>query len=129
MPRKKNDGRGKTGGRKAGTPNKDKPLKVFLREHSLDYFSPNLTADDFKSAEFYHTLRERFGDKPFSQYEIDLLAMKPSERVTAELSLLKFHTPQMQASSVDMTVQEQNSTFTDRLKRLAAGENIPSPAE
>ena len=41
MPRQKNDGRGRLGGRTAGTPNKDKPLKTFLREHSLLYFTPD----------------------------------------------------------------------------------------
>ena len=28
----------KTGGRKKGTPNKDNPLKEFIRSHSLAYF-------------------------------------------------------------------------------------------
>ena len=30
----------KTGGRKKGTPNKDNPLKGFIRAHSLSYFEP-----------------------------------------------------------------------------------------
>ena len=30
----------KTGGRKKGTPNKENPLKGFIRAHSLSYFEP-----------------------------------------------------------------------------------------
>ena len=36
----------KTGGRVAGTPNKDKTLKTYLREHSEQYFAPALTWSD-----------------------------------------------------------------------------------
>lgn len=131
MPRKKNDGRGKIegSGRKAGTPNREKPLKTFLREHSLNYFTPNLTVDTIEDGKLAEVLRHRFGDNYFSQYDVDLLCMKASDRVKAEIDLIKFHTPQMQATSVDMSVQEQNASFADRLHRLADGEDIPSPSE
>jgi hypothetical protein len=35
----------------------------------------------------------------------------------------------MQASSVDMTVQETNRAIADRIRRLAAGEDIPPTEE
>lgn len=117
----------KFGGRVKGTPNKDKPLKVFLREHSTDYFTPCILAygmDEYEKIQPY--LKP---EKLYSQYELDLLYMKPADRVSAELSLLKFHTPQMQASSVDMTVQETNRAIADRIRRLAAGEDIPPTEE
>ena len=125
--RKVNDGRGRLGGRKAGTPNQDKPLKVFLREHSLEYFTPNINPRDL--GEDFMVLVERYPGKLFSQYEIDLLGMKPTDRVKAEIDLLKFHTPQMQATAVDMSVTEQNKTLSQRLTRLAKGENISSNEE
>ena len=46
MPRNKDDGRGRLGGRQPGTPNKDKPLKTFLRQHSQNYFETNITVDE-----------------------------------------------------------------------------------
>ena len=44
-------------------------------------------------------------------------------------SLLKFHTPQMQSTSVDMTIVDDNRTLSERIARLAAGEDIASPSE
>lgn len=128
--RKSNDGRGRLGGRKAGTPNQDKPLKVFLREHSLDYFTPNINAENLEWLKDKEgNTPEQFIGRTLSQYEIDLLGMKPTDRVKAEIDLLKFHTPQMQATAVDMTANEQNKTLSQRLSRLANGEEIPSNEE
>ena len=129
MPRKKNDGRGKFGGRKAGTPNKEKPLKTFLREHSLNYFTPNLTVDSITDEKLADALSNRYGDNPFSQYDVDLLCMKASDRVNAELTLLKFHTPQMQATAVDMTQQAANLTVAQRLDRLSKGLEVKPDEE
>lgn len=115
MPRKKGDGRGRLGGRAAGTPNKDKPLKTFLRQHSVEYFTPN---------------KEEIGEdgKPtgriVSQFDIDIATLPPADRVDGELKLLKFHTPQMQSTSVDMNIVDDNRTLSERLARLAAGETI-----
>lgn len=115
MPRKKGDGRGRLGGRQAGTPNKDKPLKTFLRQHSVEYFTPSINEidDDGKPT-----------GRVVSQYDIDVKTLDPASRVDAELKLLKFHTPQMQSTSVDMTVLDDNKTLADRLARLANGEDI-----
>lgn len=104
MPRQKNDGRGRLGGRVAGTPNKEKPLKAILRSHSIDYFTPKWR-EDFK--------------KELSDYEMDLMLAKPNERLSAELALLKYHTPQMQATSVDVAVVDEKKTLSQRLAELA----------
>lgn len=109
----------KTGGRVKGTPNKDKPLKQFLREHSTDYFTPCIPADEVEIIIKSDVLREKYLGKLISQYEIDLLNMKPADRVGAELQLLKYHTPQMQATAVDLTVAEENQTLTQRLIELS----------
>ena len=53
MPRKQGDGRGRLGGRAAGTPNKDKPLKTFLRQHSVKYFTPCIEEIDEKGKKHY----------------------------------------------------------------------------
>ena len=115
MPRKKGDGRGRLGGRAAGTPNKDKPLKTFLRQHSLLYFTPcyEEMGEDGKPT-----------GKMISQFDIDMACLDPVERADAEIKLLKFHTPQMQATSVDMNIVEDNRTLSERLAKLASGENI-----
>ena len=100
MPRQKGDGRGRLGGRVAGTPNKEKPLKSFLRQHSLAYFTPD-------------------SETGLSQYDKDLASMPASDRVDAELKLLNFHTPKMQATTVDMAVTDDKQTLAQRLAKLA----------
>lgn len=82
-----------------GVPNKNKPLKTFLRSHSLDYFTP--------------------GDDGLSAYDRDILKLDPKERVNAELALLKYHTAQMQATAVDVSVADEKVTFAQRLANLA----------
>lgn len=91
----------KTGGRTAGTPNREKPLKTMLREHSLRYFSPN--PDNPGSA---------------SDFDLDILALPPADRAEAELKLLRFHTPQMQATTVDIAAADRNTTIEQRLAAL-----------
>ena len=119
MPRSKGDGRGRLGGRQPGTPNKEKPLKTFLRQHSIDYFTPKIAeTEDGKPT-----------GRIVSQYDIDIKSLDPVSRVDAELKLLKFHTPQMQSTSVDMTVADANQTLVERLARLSAGEDIAAPDE
>lgn len=120
MPRQKGDGRGRLGGRQAGTPNKDKPLKTYLRQHSLEYFTPRIPETDDSGTPTGRLI---------SQYDIDIAALDPATRVDAEVKLLKFHTPQMQSTSVDMTIVDDNRTLSQRLAALAAGQDIPSPSE
>lgn len=125
MPRKKNDGRGRLGGRQPGSLNKDNPLKILLHTHSVDYFTPSIPAE---TVDFLRDKKEYVG-KTFSQYELDLLRMKASDRAKAELELLNYHTPKMQSISADLGVKEQNQALSLRIARLAAGEDIPSAAE
>lgn len=103
MPRQKNDGRGRLGGRTAGTPNKDKPLKTFLREHSLFYFTPD-------------------PETGRSQYDLDMEALDPRDRIDAELKLLNYTTPKMQATTVDMAITDDKQTLSSRLAQLAEEE-------
>lgn len=117
MPRTKGDGRGRLGGRQPGTPNKDKPLKTFLRQHSIRYFTPSIEETDDAGKPTGQLI---------SQFDIDCSSLDPINRVDAEIKLLKFHTPQMQATSVDMTIVDDNKSLSERLARLAAGEDISS---
>ena len=120
MPRKAGDGRGRLGGRAAGTPNKDKPLKTFLRQHSVQYFTPSIEEKDKKG---------KPTGRIISQFDVDCKTLDPESRVEAEIKLLKFHTPQMQSTSVDMTIVDENRTLSERIARLAAGEDIEAPDE
>ena len=73
MPRKAGDGRGRLGGRAAGTPNKDKPLKTFLRQHSVEYFTPSIE-------------EEKDGKKTgrlISQFDVDCRMLDTESRVHA----------------------------------------------
>ena len=120
MPRKAGDGRGRLGGRAAGTPNKDKPLKTFLRQHSVAYFTPSIEEVDEKGKKTGRLV---------SQFDIDVACLDPTSRTDTEIKLLKYHTPQMQSTSVDMTIVDENKTLSERLARLANGEDISAPNE
>lgn len=115
MPRKKGDGRGRLGGRAPGTPNREKPLKTFLRQHSIQYFTPDKEERDENG---------KPTGRMVSQFDIDIAALAPVDRADAEIKLLKFHTPQMQATSVDLNIVEDNRTLSERLARLASGEDL-----
>lgn len=115
MPRKAGDGRGRLGGRAAGTPNKDKPLKTFLRQHSVAYFTPSIEEKDEKGKKTGRII---------SQFDKDIACLDPVSRTDAEIKLLKFHTPQMQSTSVDMTIVDENKTLSERIALLAAGKEI-----
>lgn len=131
MPRPK--GLPKTGGRQAGTPNKDNHLKVLLANHSLDYFTQNIAPEDanifFPNDKAKADFINRYKGRLFSQYEIDCLSMKPSDRARLEVDILAYHTPKMQAISADLAVQATNRTLAERIQRLASGEDIPSGVE
>ena len=118
MARKPNDGKGRMGGRAKGTPNKDKPLKALLRDHSINYFTPSIEELDDYGLPTGNLL---------SQFEIDIRSAKPAERAKLQRDMMKYHTPQMQATNVDMSVQQTSQQLTDRLSALARGEDIKSP--
>ena len=97
----------KTGGRQKGTPNKENPLKGFIRAHSMSYFEPRLVRDENTG-----TLRS------MSQFEIDMAMLAPDDRVSAELRLMEFHTPKMKAVDVDMNANVNVLTIEDKLRSL-----------
>lgn len=126
MPRQKNDGRGRLGGRQKGTPNKDNPLKTILHEHSMGYFEQNIPANEAfgtYNEKDRETLREQYAGRIFSQFELDLLGMKAVDRAKAELEIIQYHTPKLQAVSADMSLKDSNKSFAGRLNRIANGEN------
>lgn len=121
----------KTGGRQKGTPNKDNPLKGYLRTHSEEYFKPKPQVDSDgspKNLVRYNKDGEVVLKVPLvdsagnpyvmSDFDVDMLKMDPDERVNAELRLLEFHTPKMKSVDVDMAVQE-SKTIEDRLLELS----------
>lgn len=121
----------KTGGRQKGTPNKENPLKGYLRAHSLAYFEPKPQTDtdgsprkiEFTDKEgvVVSTIVLRNADgspRVMSDFEVDMLMMGANERVNAELRLLEFHTPKMKAVEVDMDMRASVVTIEDRLREL-----------
>lgn len=99
----------KTGGRKKGTPNKDNPLKEYLRTHSGDYFLPKEVNCGGKK-------------RIMSEFDIDMAELAPDERVSAELRLLEFHTPKMKAVDIDMSARVNVRTIEDKLSLLCGNE-------
>ena len=121
----------KTGGRTKGTPNKENPLKGYLRAHSLSYFEPKPQIDtngnprkiDFtdKEGAILETIVLTNADgtpRVMSDFDVDMLTMQANERVNAELRLLEFHTPKMKAVEVDMDMRASVITIEDRLREL-----------
>lgn len=105
----------KTGGRKKGTPNKENPLKGFIRAHSLAYFEPK---------------EQKYMGKKcvMSDFDRDIADLAPDDRVNAELRLLEFHTPKMKAVDVDMSAKVNVRTIEDKLSVLC-GEDIEDDEE
>lgn len=121
----------KTGGRQKGTPNKDNPLKGYLRAHSLAYFEPKLQTEADgtpRKIEFCDkdgvvlsskVLADPDGNPVrMSDFDVDMMVLDANERVSAELRLLEFHTPKMKAVEVDMDVHGSVVTIEDRLREL-----------
>lgn len=123
----------KTGGRKKGTPNKNNPIKTYLRDHSAAYFEPSLrvdrkladslTPDDADTPLTPERLAARLGVKVgdmVSRYDIDCATLSAADRVDAEIKLLNFHTPKMQNATIDMTINDdQSRSLEERLAALA----------
>lgn len=96
----------KTGGRKKGTPNKENPLKGFIRAHSMSYFEPK------------HMKLDGKGSVMMSDFEYDMSQLAPDDRVNAELRLLEFHTPKMKAIDMDVNANVNVLTIEDKLRAL-----------
>lgn len=137
----------KTGGRQKGTPNKENPLKGYLRAHSMAYFAPRLQTDPitgtarqvqrqrliqdeegavYKVIDQIPLTDHRSGEPlTISDFEADMIAMDPDQRVLAELKLLEFHTPKMKAVEVDMDISGTVVTIEDRLRELCGESEDP----
>lgn len=124
----------KTGGRQKGTPNKDNPLKGYLRAHSLAYFEPKPQIQRDGSPRVVE-FRDKDGaivgsivlvdadGNPLvlSDFDVDVMSLDTPNRVIAELRLLEFHTPKMKAVEVDMDAHLTTITIEDRLRELCTG--------
>lgn len=124
----------KTGGRQKGTPNKPNPLKEHLRAHSMSYFEPKPQTNidgsprtlEFrdKDGNLYNTVTLSDPDgKPLiiSDFEIDMMQMEAKDRAAIQEKLLRYHTPQMQSVSAEVSVSgDVTTTIEERLKQLAA---------
>ena len=130
----------KTGGRQKGTPNKENPLKGYLRAHSLAYFEPRVQTDPItggtREIQRPRLVQDEEGNvhkvidlipltdyvsgEPLtiSDFEADMIAMSPAERLNAELRLLEFHTPKMKAVEVDLDANVRTNTIEDLLSEL-----------
>lgn len=123
----------KTGGRQKGTPNKPNPLKEHLRTQSLAYFAPRPQTNvdgsprtlEFrdKDGNVYNkvTLKDEDGNPlVVSDFEIDMMMMEPKDRAAINEKLLRYHTPQMQSVSAEVSLQgDVTTTIEERLKQLA----------
>jgi hypothetical protein len=92
----------KTGGRQKGSPNKDNPLRGYLREHSEAYFAPNPN-----------------NEGSISDFANDLAAMAPRDRADAQIKLLEYHTAKLRSVDVDMAITDTDEAIDQRLARLA----------
>lgn len=124
----------KTGGRQKGTPNKPNPLKEHLRAQSMSYFEPKPQTNidgsprtlEFrdKDGNVYNkvTLKDEDGSPlVVSDFEIDMMMMEPKDRAAINEKLLRYHTPQMQSVSAEVSLQgDVTTTIEERLKQLAA---------
>lgn len=124
----------KTGGRVKGTPNKPKPLKEHLRAHSTAYFEPKPQTDPDgtprkldlrdKDGNIIKTivLADANGSPALaSDFEVDMMLMEPKDRAIIQEKLLRYHTPQMQSVSAEVSMSgEITATIGERLKNLAA---------
>lgn len=141
----------KTGGRTKGTPNKDNPLKGYIRAHTLKYFEPRAQTDPITGGAReiqckrlvqdpegnFHTvidlipLIDPATGLPIviSDLDADLIALSPAERVNAELRLLEFHTPKMKAVEVDMEMHASVVTIEDRLRQLCGEPDTDDESE
>ena len=92
----------KTGGRQKGTPNKENPLKGYLRAHSLAYFEPRVQTDPItggsREIQRQRLVQDEEGNVykvidlipltdhtsglplTISDFEADMIALNPNER-------------------------------------------------
>lgn len=118
----------KTGGRQKGTPNKNNPIKSYLRNHSAAYFAPtipvdaalaeSLTPPGAKSILTPEKLAARLGVEVgdmVSRFDIDFASLSAADRVDSEIKLLTYHTPKMQTVSGDINISESDRSLEERI--------------
>lgn len=122
----------KTGGRQKGTPNKPNPLKEHLRAHSMAYFAPRPQTNgdgtprklEFSNTEGDSTVVLQDADgNPLvvSDFEVDMMMMEAKDRAAIQERLLRYHTPQMQSVSAEVSLSgDITTTIEERLAQLAA---------
>lgn len=93
----------KTGGRVKGTPNKDNPLKGFIRAHSEKYFTEPVV-------------------NGLTQFELDQMSLTADDRVSAELRLLEFHQAKLKAVDANINTHNVSLTIEDKLRELCEEE-------
>lgn len=129
----------KTGGRQKGTPNKDNPLKGILRDTSLGYFTKRLQTDAItggaREIQRSRLVQDEKGNVQkiidtvqlvdsngfplnLSDFEADILALDPAERVAAMIKILEFHMPKMKSQDINMEVNVGPRTIEDTLRVL-----------
>ncbi len=123
----------KTGGRQKGTPNKPNPLKEHIRAASTAYFEPKPQTNvdgsprkiEFRDKEgliYNEVVLSDADGKPLvmSDFEIDMMMMDAKDRATIQEKLLRYHTPQMQSVSAEVSLSgDNNATIEVRLAQLA----------
>lgn len=123
----------KTGGRQKGTPNKPNPLKEHLRANSLAYFEPKPQTNpdgtprkiEFSDKEGNNIttliLQDAEGNPAvMSDFEIDMMMMDAKDRAAIQEKLLRYHTPQMQSVSAEVSLSGNvTTTIEERLADLA----------
>ena len=113
----------KTGGRTKGTPNKPNPLKEHLRAQSTAYFEPSITIDDMALSK---ALKIPMGAL-VSRFDLDMACMEPKDRAAIQEKLLRYHTPQMQSVSAEVSLSDDTTmSIAERLAKLAADNDWPS---
>ena len=110
----------KTGGRQKGTPNKPNPLKEQLRANSVAYFEPKPQVNPDGTPRVIDVDADG-NPAVMSDFEIDTMQMEPKDRATIQEKLLRYHTPQMQSVSAEVSLNGNiTTTIEQRLKDLAA---------
>lgn len=98
----------KTGGRRPQQPDPTRQtLKQLLQQHSLSYFKPKEQLDSDGNL------------RTVSDFEIDIEALAPAERLPIEIKVLEFHTPRMKTEDVNLLLNTQPLTIEDTLTLLS----------
>ena len=102
----------KTGGRVKGTPNKrEHPLKRPIREYLEAQFERKERVDEDTGKRY-----------TASDFELDMAALEPGERIQATMRLLRFVTPEMKAVEMETTSTAETESLSERRAELAGEE-------